>query len=99
MRRVYYTYALRTAGDPLLLHGFLALGMLIALSYFVSIGDVLHNLAEAKVGHLGTYFYNAITNTEAWTLILLGVFIYAVISVRFSFRTAHRRGVGVVQVG
>ena len=83
MRRVYYAYAIRLATTPGVAQGFLMLAVLIGLTRFVSLGNVVRNLMGVEVGHVGTFFYNAVTNTEAWTLLLLGVFIYAVLSLRF----------------
>jgi hypothetical protein len=82
MRRVYYTYALRVATMPGILQGFLMLASLIVLTYFVSLGHVIQNLMQVQVGHVGVFFYNALTNTEAWTLLLLGIIIF----LAFSFR-------------
>jgi hypothetical protein len=87
MRRVYYTYAIRAATLPGVPQGFLMLASIVALSYFVSIGNVIANLMQAPVGHLGVFFYNAVTNTEAWTLLLLGVFIFCLFSLRFKVWT------------
>jgi uncharacterized membrane protein len=84
MRRVYYAYALRTITEPAIVHGFLMLAMLIALTYFVSIGNVIENLLNIKVRNLDTFLYSAVTNTEAWTLLILGGFIFSLFSLRFS---------------
>lgn len=84
MRRVYYTFAIRLATNPGVLHGFLMLALMISLTYFVSIGNVIENMMNAKVSHLGVFFYNAVTNTEAWTLLILGALIMAAFSLRFS---------------
>ncbi len=83
MRRVYYAYAIRLATTPGVAQGFLMLAVLIGLTRFVSLGNVVRNFMSIEVGHAGTFFYNAVTNTEAWTLLLLGVFIYAAFSLRF----------------
>jgi hypothetical protein len=87
MRRIYYAYALRLVTLPGVPQGFLMLASLIALTYFVSIGNVIENLMGAQVGHVGTFAYNAITNTEAWTLLILGVFIFSLFSFRFKIKT------------
>ncbi len=84
MRRIYYAYTLRLATTPGVVHGFLMLALLIGLTYFVSIGNVIQNLLNIQVGHMGAFFYNALTNTEAWTLLILGGFIFALLSLRFS---------------
>lgn len=86
MRRIYYAYAIRTVTLPGVPQGFLMLGALISLTYFVSLGNVLQNLMQAPVGHLGVFFYNAVTNTEAWTLLILGVLIFSVLSFRLKIK-------------
>jgi hypothetical protein len=87
MRRVYYAYALRIVTLPGIPQGFFMLGSIIALTYFVSIGNVIENFLQAPVGHLGVFFYNAFTNTEAWTLLTIGVFIFSLLSFRFTIKT------------
>ncbi len=83
MRRIYYAYAIRVATLPGVLQGFFMLGALIALTYFVSLGNVIQNFMNVPVGHVGVFFYNAITNTEAWTLLLIGIMIFSAFSFRF----------------
>lgn len=86
MRRVYYAYALRVVTLPGVPQGFLMLSSLIALTYFVSLGNVIANLMQAPVGNIGVFFYNAVTNTEAWTLLLLGIIIFSLFSFRISLK-------------
>ena len=83
MRRIYYAYAIRLVTMPGVLQGFVMLGALIALTYFVSIGNVVQNFLNIPVRDIGTFLYNAVATTEAWTLLLVGVFIYAALSFRF----------------
>lgn len=83
MRRVYYTYALRMITTPGVVQGFFMLSVLIGLTHFVSLGNVLSNMLHVEVGYLGTFLYNAVTNTEAWTLLLVGVFVFSALSLRF----------------
>ncbi len=93
MRRVYYAYALNIVGTPGILQGFGMLAMLIALTYFVSIGNVLANMMQMSIAQLGTFLYNAVTNTEAWTLLLIGGMIFSLLSFRFkigSFRSGTK---------
>ncbi len=87
MRRVYYAYALRVVTLPGVPQGFLMLASLIALTYFVSIGNVIQNLEMTGMNGLGQFAYNAVTNTEAWTLLILGVLIFLAFSFRFKIKT------------
>lgn len=84
MRRIYYVYALRTLMRPALIQGFFMLALLIVLTYFVSIGNVIHNMLTIPESDLSTFLYNAIVNTEAWTLLILGVLIFSTFSLRFT---------------
>jgi len=89
MRRVYYAFALNLIATPGVLRGFFMLAVIIGLTHFVSLGNVLNNLMHVEVGHLGTFFYNAFVTTEMGTLLLLGVFIYSILSFRFKIPHAH----------
>lgn len=91
MRRVYYTFAIRLATQPGVVQGFVMLAALIALTYFVSIGNVLQNMAEIQVGQLDHYIMNAFLNTEAWTLLCIGIFVMSALSLRFNFSGMRRR--------
>ena len=81
---------IRTATQPVVVHGFVMLGLVIMLTYFVSLGNVIKNMMNIQVGHLDTFFYNAVSNTEAWTLLLLGALIFSAFSLRFSISPARR---------
>lgn len=87
MRRVYYAYSIKLATHPVILHGILMIAFLIALTYYVSIRDIINNVMNIEVGHLGTYAYNAVTNTEIWTLFLVGAFIFSLLSLRFKLHS------------
>jgi hypothetical protein len=85
MRGIYYAYFLRLVSLPGVVQGFMMLGSLIVLTYFVSLGNVIHNFSQVQVSHIGTFFYNAVRNTEAWTLLLVGLFVFSLLSLRISF--------------
>jgi hypothetical protein len=90
MRRIYYAYVLRMVTQPALLHGFFLLAMLIALTHFVSLGNVIQNMMSADLSNIPTFVVNALMNTEAWTLVILGVCIFTLFSLRFSLMPTHR---------
>ena len=96
MRRVYYAYGLRVVSTPGIVQGFLMLGILIALTYFVSLGNVIANMESVGVRHLDVFFYNAITNTEAWTLLLIGAFIFSAFTLRL--KIVHWNGTQFAKV-
>ncbi len=85
MRGIYYAYALRLVSLPGVIQGFVMLGVLIALTRFVSIGNVIQNFSNVKISHIDNFVYNAVSNTEAWTLLLIGVFVFMALSLRISF--------------
>jgi hypothetical protein len=84
MRGIYYAYALRLATLPGVWQAFFMLGIMAALTRFVSVGDVLRNIAHVEVGMLVTYLYSAARSTEIWTLVLLGLFVYCLYSLQAS---------------
>ncbi len=84
MRGIYYAYAIRLATMPGVWQGFLMLGAMIALTHFVSIGNVIHNLTQIELSHFGTFVYNAVRTTEVWTLLLVGIFVFSMLSLRIS---------------
>ena len=88
MRRIYYAYVIRLVTLPGLFQGFLMLGALIALTYFVSLGSVIQNIEIVGLSGVGRLAYSAITNTEAWTLLIIGVMVFAALSFRFKIRTS-----------
>ncbi len=85
MRGIYYAYALRLVSLPGVLQGFVMLGIMIALTRFVSLGNVIQNFLQAEWSHVGTFFYNAVSTTELWTLLLIGIFVFLTLSLRISF--------------
>ena len=84
MRGIYYAYFLRLVSLPGVWQGFAMLAILIAITRFVSIGNVLHNLSQIEFSHLDVFLYNAVRTTEIWTLLLIGLFVFCLLSVRVS---------------
>ncbi len=91
MRGIYYAYALRLVSLPGVWQGFFMLGVLIALTRFVSLGNVLNNMTNIEMTGMGQFFFNAVRNTEAWTLLLIGVLVFLSLSVRFSLAPKKAR--------
>jgi hypothetical protein len=90
MRGIYYAYALRLVSLPGVLQGFVMLGVLIALTYFVSLPHVIANLSHIEMSHVGTFVYNAVRTTELWTLLLIGLFVFLSLSLRISLVPKHQ---------
>lgn len=89
MRGIYYAYAIRLVSLPGVWQGFLMLGTMIALTRFVSIADVLRNLSNVELGRLGAYLYDAARSTETGTLLLVGLFIFCLLSLRTTIMSQH----------
>lgn len=86
MRGIYFAYALRLVSLRGVPQGFLMLGALIALTHFVSLGNVIYNFRNLESGRTSEFFYNAISTTEAWTLVLIGLLVFMTLSLRFTLR-------------
>ncbi len=89
MRGIYYAYAIRLATIPGLWQGFVMLGIMIALTRFVSLGNVLNNFSQIEMSNVGTFVYNAVRTTEVWTLLLIGIFVFLSLSLRFTLTPRH----------
>ena len=98
MRGIYYAYAIRLMTLPGVLQGFVMLASLIALSYFVSIGNVIKNLSIIEMGHVGTFVYNAVRTTEIWTLLLIGVFVFSLLSLRITLTPKDREAYSFARI-
>jgi hypothetical protein len=86
MRRVYYTYTLRIVTDPVNVYPFLMGVSLVLMTQFVSFTNVAQNLLAIEVGRIPVWAFNAVTSTEAPTLLLLGIMIFAALSLRLKLR-------------
>lgn len=84
MRGIYYAYFLRLVSLPGVLQGFVMLGVLIMLTRFVSLGNVIQNFSNIEMTHVDTFAFNAIRTTEVWTLLLIGLFVFLSLSLRIS---------------
>jgi len=89
MRGIYYAYFLRLVSMPGVIQGFAMLGILIALTHFVSIGNVIQNFSHVEVSRIGSFIYNSVLSTEMWTLLLLGLFIFLSLSLRVRLIPKH----------
>lgn len=94
MRRVYTAYAMRILGGTRARHfGVMVLSALLFMKY-VSVLNVAENFSRVTVGGVGQFAVSAFEHTEMLTIIILGVFLYAVYSFwrgDSSMRMAHLR--------
>lgn len=98
MRGIYYAYILRLVSLPGVAQGFLMLAILIGLTRFVSLNHVLQNLLQIQVGSIDIFVYNAVRTTEAWTLLLIGLFVFSALSLRFTLTPLKLKQEGFVRV-
>jgi hypothetical protein len=89
MRGIYYAYILRLSALPGVWQAFVMLGIIVALRRFVSIADVLLNITEVEVGMVIPYLLSAARSTEIWTLVLLGLFVWCLYSLKTSIYTSR----------
>jgi len=90
MRGIYYAYMLRLISLPGVGQSFLMLGIVIALSHFVSPGNVFKNMLEVRLGELGSFLYSSLLGTEGWTLLLGILFVLCLFSIRGSFTNRYQ---------
>jgi hypothetical protein len=98
MRGIYYAYAIRLATIPGVWQGFVMLGVMIALTRFVSLGNVLNNLSQIEMSHIDTFAYNAVRTTELWTLLLIGTFVFLSLSLRFTLTPRNDHSLSFARV-
>ena len=74
------------------------LGVLIMLTRFVSLGNVIQNFSNIEMTDVGTFVYNAVRTTEVWTLLLIGLFVFLSLSLRISLVPQKREAYSFVKV-
>lgn len=69
MRRVYYAYAVGLVANAMFIKGFLLAVLWGLFTTFVSVRDVLVNVAELRAAEILPYLATAFWNTEVWTML------------------------------
>lgn len=80
MRRVYYTYALRSISGIGAVQIALFAVALYAFAELVHVHKLIQNMMSVSVGHLPEFILNAFLRGEVLTIIAVGVMAYASIS-------------------
>lgn len=75
---------MRILSLPGLGQSFLLLGIMAALSHFISPLNIIINILHVRVGDLVTFFYQSLVGTEGWTLVLAALFVLCLMSIRVS---------------
>lgn len=86
MRGIYFAYTLRLVSLPGVWQGFLMLGVLSALTHFVSLSAIIQNIQGIEKSRIGVYMFNAVSTTEIWTLLLIGAFVFLFLSFKWSIQ-------------
>lgn len=84
MRRVYYAFGINMLTSRLFVHGLLLVGGLYGVKVMVHVASVIKNLKSVQVGNLDTFMFNALTHTDVYTLISVGVVVFALLSFNVS---------------
>lgn len=80
MRRVYYTYGIRLATHPLMIHGVVLFVAILLLTRLVHVAAIVQNIANVKVGEMMSYVVGMFFHAEVGVLLLLGVCFFSCIS-------------------
>lgn len=91
MRRVWYVFFVQKALHPYTTHGAVLFFAILALTHFIHVMAIAQNIANIRVGDLGQFMISALTGTEIVNILLLGVIMMAILSLRFRLPKLHRR--------
>ena len=80
MRRVYYSFGVSVITSRAFVHGLLLAIGLYGVKVMVHVASVVGNLKTIKVGNLDNFMFNALTHTDIYTLLSVGVVIFALLS-------------------
>jgi hypothetical protein len=86
MRRVYYAFALRMSTQPVVLYAALLIASLYGLSKLIHVASIINNMRTVQVGNLDNYIFNTLMHAEFWTLALIGLIFFSLISIKLSLR-------------
>lgn len=91
MRRVYYAFAIRLTTHTITKHVVVLLVAGVLLARLVHVAAVYRNVASVRVGELGSYVFKAVVNADTATLMVLGLIIFTLLSLRFKLRVPSIR--------
>ncbi len=92
MRRVYYAFGIRLATSPVVVHGVLLFAALYALKVLVSITSIINNLRQIQLGNLDNYIFHAFMHAQFWTLVVIGIMFFTMLSLNFSLKAPRQYG-------
>lgn len=86
MRRVYYAFALRMGTQPVVLYTVMLIASMYGLSRVTHVASIINNIRTVQVGSLDNYIFNTFMHTEFWTLALVGLIFFSLISIKLSLK-------------
>lgn len=84
MRRVYYSFGLRVLTSRVLLQAVLLVVGLYGVKVMVHVTSVINNLKTVEVGNLDNFMFNALTHTDVYTLLSIGIVVFSLLSFNFT---------------
>ena len=88
MRRVYYSFGIGIVTNRVFAHALLLAIGLYGVKVMVHVASFIGNLKTIKVGNLDNFMFNALTHTDIYTLVFVGVLIFTLLSFNYSiFKT------------
>ena len=96
MRRVYYVFGLRIATHTITIHMLIILFASYVLTRLVHVAAVLENVANTRVGDFAVHMLRIFQHADVATLLVLGIVLFAVLSLKISLRTPQFRKMQIV---
>lgn len=90
MMWVWYSYLKKIVVNPIAFKGMVFGASLVLFVQLVSVADIMMNLLQVQVGTVPAYVWQAITSAivdgEFLKVVTLGIIIFSLLSLRFTFR-------------
>jgi hypothetical protein len=84
MRRVYYSFAVGFVTSRAFLHLILFTIGLYGIKVMVHVASVVQNLKSVELNYVDNFIYNALTHTDFYTLVFIGVVVFSLLSFNFN---------------
>lgn len=90
MRRVYYSFFLSIIASRAFVSGVLLAVGLYGVKVMVHVASFVENLQSIEFQNVGTFMFNAVTHTDVYTLLFVGLVIFSLLSFNFSILKGAR---------
>jgi hypothetical protein len=94
MRRVYYAFGIKLLTHRVTLHAFVFTLGLYGLGVMVHVASFIQNLKSMQLQYVDNFMFNALTHTDVYTLLFVGIVVFSALSFNFSLLRVpkyHRR--------